>query len=98
MVSGLEESDMSETRTAQIVTDGTIQVVRLPEGIRFSGDEVYITQDAKTGDAFLSTRPAASAWSKLFAPFLKIEVPDEFMADRPMNEVPVDRNLFEERG
>jgi antitoxin VapB len=41
-------------------------------------------------------RPGARTWEEFFALARTIDVPDDFMADRPMNQMPVERNLFGE--
>jgi hypothetical protein len=33
-------------------------------------------------------------WEELFALLGTIAVPDDFMADRPMNELPLERDVF----
>jgi antitoxin VapB len=90
------EAFMPETRTAKLFRNGASQAVRLPAGFRFEGTEVYATRDEQTGDVVLSSRPGARAWADFFALMRSIDVPDEFMADRPMNLPPPDRGVFDE--
>jgi antitoxin VapB len=45
------------SQTAKIFTNGRSQAVRLPAAYRFDTKEVYIRQDAETGDVILSRRP-----------------------------------------
>jgi antitoxin VapB len=87
---------MIETRTAKLFKNGASQAVRLPAGFRFKGKEVYATRDDQTGDVVLSTRPGAKAWSDFFALMHSIDVPDDFMSERPMNIPPGEQNLFED--
>jgi antitoxin VapB len=87
---------MTETRTAKLFKNGSSQAVRLPAEYRFDGDEVYVTRDETTGDVVLSNRPGAKVWGDFFGMMHAIDVPDEFMADRPMNLPPRERNLFAE--
>ena len=87
---------MPETRIAKLFKNGSSQAVRLPAEFRFDGDEVYATRDAVTGDVVLSRRPGAKVWQEFFAMMRSIRVPDEFMADRPMNLPPRERDLFPE--
>ena len=87
---------MSETRIAKLFKNGSSQAVRLPAEFRFDGDEVYVTRDEVTGDVVLSDRPGAKAWRDFFEMMHSIDVPREFMADRPMNLPPRERNLFSE--
>ena len=87
---------MNETRTAKLFKNGASQAVRLPMEFRFEGDEVYITRDETTGDVVLSTRPGAKAWGEFFELLRAVDVPDDFMAERPLNGVPPDRGLFDD--
>lgn len=89
---------MPETRIAKLFKNGASQAVRLPAEFRFDGDEVYATRDERTGDVVLSSRPGARSWAEFFELMRSIEVPDDFMAERPMNVLPQDRDLFGEEG
>ncbi len=89
---------MPETRTAKLFKNGSSQAVRLPAEFRFEGEEVYITRDEASGDVVLSTRPGAKTWGDFFDLMRSVDVPPEFMADRPMNVPPLERNLFGEDG
>ncbi len=44
----------------------------------------------------LSGQPDAQAWRDFFEIMQDVEVPDEFMAELPMNVLPQDRPLFDE--
>lgn len=85
---------MTETKTAKLFKNGSSQAVRLPAEFRFEGNEVYVTRDEITGDVILSHRPGARMWRDFFELMQHIDMPDEFMADRPMNQPPQERNLF----
>lgn len=85
---------MPETRVAKLFRNGASQAVRLPAEFRFEGSEVYATRDERTGDVILSKWPGAATWSDFFALMRSIEVPDDFMAERPLNTLPRDRDLF----
>ncbi len=87
---------MSKTRVAKLFKNGASQAVRLPSEFRFDGDEVYITRDAATGDVVLSSRPGAKTWGEFFELMRSIDVPTDFMAERPMNVLPQERDLFAE--
>lgn len=87
---------MLETRVAKLFRNGASQAVRLPADFRFDGDEVYVTRDDRTGDLILSTRPGAGVWNDFFAAARQAEVPDDFMAERPMNVVPPARGIFDD--
>ena len=73
-------------RSLTIETDGDTQIIRLPADIHFDGNTVMLRRDHATGDVILSQRPKASTWDELFAILDELgPMPDEFMADRPMN-------------
>ena len=85
---------MHEIHIAKLFKNGASQAVRLPAEFRFEGDEVYVTRDAVTGDVLLSSHPTAKTWADFFDLMRLIDVPKDFMADRPMNVVPEERDLF----
>jgi len=85
---------MTETKTAKLFKNGSSQAVRLPAEFRFEGNEVYVMRDEITGDVILSRRPGAKVWGDFFEMMRHIDVPDDFMADRPMNQPPRERDLF----
>ncbi|MGI8772061.1 MAG: antitoxin [Acidobacteriaceae bacterium] len=85
---------MTETRTAKLFKNGASQAVRLPSEFRFSGDEVYISRDDATGNVVLSDSPGAEVWGSFFDLMRAVDVPADFMEDRPMNRLPVERDLF----
>jgi len=76
---------MLETRTAKLFKNGSSQAVRLPAEFRFKGDEIYVTRDDVTGDVVLSSHPATKTWGEFFDLIRSIDVPVDFMTDRPMN-------------
>ena len=87
---------MTETKTAKLFKNGSSQAVRLPAEFRFEGNEVYVTRDEITADVILSRRPGAKVWGDFFEMMHSIDVPDDFMAGRPMNQPPRERNIFAE--
>ena len=88
---------MSVTHTAKLFKNGASQAVRLPAEFRFEGSEVYIYRDEKTQDVILSKRPGAKVWREFFDFMRTVDVPEDFMKDRPMNRIPTrDRTLFSE--
>jgi antitoxin VapB len=87
---------MPETRIAKLFKNGASQAVRLPSEFRFEGTEVYATRDEQTGNVMLSKRPGATTWDDFFALMQAIEVPDDFMSDRPMNVPPQERDVFKD--
>lgn len=87
---------MSETRKVKLFRNGASQAVRLPAEFRFDGDEVYATRDERTGDVTLSTRPGSGTWSGFFELMATVEVPEDFMTERPLNTLPRERDVFGE--
>src|ERR1700693_3463475 len=85
---------MTETKVAKLFKNGSSQAVRLPAEFRFEGGEVFVTRDDVTGDLVLSDRPGAKVWQDFFEMMRRIDVPDEFMSDRPMNRPPREGQLF----
>lgn len=89
---------MSAPRPAKLFKTGNSQAVRLPSEFRFDREEVYISRDEVSGDVVLSTRPGARAWDDFLALIHSIDAPEEFMAERPMNVIPHERDLFADSG
>jgi antitoxin VapB len=72
--------------TAKLFVNGGSQAVRLPAEFRFDHvSEVHIRRDAVTGDVVLSTQPASAGWESFFEARDAVEVPDDFLAERPLN-------------
>jgi antitoxin VapB len=86
-----------DIRVAKLFKNGASQAVRLPAEFRFEGDEVYIAKNEVTGDVVLSSRPSSTAWVDFFQLLHAIDVPKEFMLDRPMNSPPQERCLLEDQ-
>lgn len=85
-----------ETRVAKLFKNGASQAVRLPVEFRFAGDEVYVTRDDATGDVVLSNHPGAKTWNEFFELLHAVDVPADFMADRPLNVVPKNSGVFDD--
>ena len=85
---------MLDTKIAKLFKNGSSQAVRLPAEFRFEGHEVYVRRDEVTGDVILSNRPGAKVWREFFDTMHSINVPDDFLNDRPMNTPPQERDLF----
>lgn len=85
-----------ETRVAKLFKNGASQAVRLPMEFRFEGNEVYVTRDDATGDVVLSNRPGAKTWNAFFELLQEVEVPVDFMAERPMNVLPQESGVFDD--
>jgi len=65
-------------QTAKLFTNGRSQAVRLPAAFRFSGKEVFIRKDEKTGDVVLSEKP--TDWQGFFEVMKGVDVPDDFLS------------------
>lgn len=65
-------------KTAKLFVNGRSQAVRLPAAFRFDTQEVFIRQDAVTGDAILSRRP--DDWAGFIAAANAAAVPDDFLS------------------
>ena len=87
---------MIETRVAKLFKNGASQAVRLPAEFRFEGEEVYVTRDDATGDVVLSKRPGAKAWNEFFELLHSVNVPADFMAERPLNVLPQEHGVFDD--
>lgn len=86
---------MIETRIAKLFKNGASQAVRLPAEFRFEGGEVYVTRDDATGDVVLSKRPGANTWNAFFELLHAVEVPADFMTDRPLNMLSQEYGVFD---
>ena len=89
---------MIETRTAKLFKNGASQAVRLPAEFRFEGDEIFVSRDEATGDVLLSTRPGARTWGEFFELVRSLDLPDDFMNERPMNVLPSAAGVFDDVG
>lgn len=87
---------MIETRTAKLFRNGASQAVRLPAEYRFDAEEVFIRRDPVTGDVLLSTHPDTGAWAELFALLDSIDVPPDYLVERPMNASASAAGLFDD--
>ena len=88
---------MPKTQIAKLFKNGASQGVRLPAEFRFKGNHVYISRDEKTNDIILSEKPGAGVWEEFFEFVRSIDIPEDWMKERPMNRIPTeDRTLFRE--
>lgn len=87
---------MIETRVAKLFKNGASQAVRLPAEFRFEGDEVYVSRDDATGDVVLSNRPGAKTWGAFFELLHAVDVPADFMAERPLNALSSRPGVFDD--
>ena len=66
------------SQVAKLFTNGRSQAVRLPAAFRFDTREVFIRQDAETGDVILSRKPAD--WAEFQALLRSTEIPGDFLS------------------
>ena len=84
-------------RPVKLFRNGGSQAVRLPADFRFDGDTVYASRDEATGDVTLSQKPREKSWDRLFAILDEMRpVPEDFMAERPLNVPFRHRNVFDD--
>ena len=81
------------SQTAKLFTNGRSQAVRLPAAYRFDAKEVYIRQDAETGDVILSRKPAS--WDGFFAALKDANVPADFLSVSERQQGTQNRDPFE---
>jgi antitoxin VapB len=81
------------SQVAKIFTNGRSQAVRLPAAYRFDTKEVFIRQDAETGDVILSRRP--TTWDGFFAALKGADVPADFLSAKERDQRTQDRDPFE---
>jgi antitoxin VapB len=81
------------SQVAKLFTNGRSQAVRLPAAYRFDTKEVFIRQDAETGDVILSRRP--TTWDDFFIALKSAEVPNDFLDEKDRNQGTQDRDPFE---
>lgn len=74
---------MLRTRRIRLLRSGSDRSVRLPA-----------TNDAAMADVVLSDRPGANDWADFFRELRSIDVPDDFLVDRPMNHIAEDKDIF----
>jgi antitoxin VapB len=80
------------SQIAKIFMNGRSQAVRLPAAYRFDTKEVYIHQDAETGDVILSRKPAT--WDDFFVALKNAHVPGDFLDQEERNQGQQNRDPF----
>ncbi len=80
------------TQTAKIFINGRSQAVRLPAAYRFDTKEVFIRQDAETGDVILSRRP--TTWDGFLNALECVDVPADFLGAKERNQQAQNRDPF----
>ena len=88
---------MAAAPTATVRTDGNDSVIRFEGKISLPEGPVCMRENPHTGEIVLSARLTPShpeSWADLFALIDSREPDPEFMRERPMNRLPVEKNLF----
>lgn len=80
------------SQVAQLFTNGRSQAVRLPAAYRFDTKEVFIRQDAETGDVILSRKPAT--WDGFFAALQDADMPADFLSASEREQGTQNRDPF----
>ena len=80
------------SQVAKLFMNGRSQAVRLPATFRFEGDEVFIRQDAETGDVILSRKP--ESLEGFFAALAGVEVPADFLSATERHQGEQDHDPF----
>ena len=81
------------SQVAKLFTNGRSQAVRLPAAYRFDTKEVFIRQDAETGDVILSRKPAT--WDGFFAALKNADIPADFLSPSERQQGMQNRDPFE---
>jgi antitoxin VapB len=82
------------SQVAKLFTNGRSQAVRLPAAYRFDTSEVFIRQDAETGDVILSRKPAS--WDDFFSALKAAAVPADFLDNNERQQGAQDRDPFKD--
>ena len=77
---------------AKLFANGRSQAVRLPAAYRFDTKEVFIRQDAETGDVILSRKPAN--WDGFFMALQGVRVPAGFLGTQERKQPAQERDPF----
>jgi antitoxin VapB len=81
------------SQVAKLFLNGRSQAVRLPVAYRFDAKEVFIRQDAETGDVILSRKPAT--WDDFFSALKGVDVPVDFLSEKERDQGTQNRDPFE---
>jgi antitoxin VapB len=82
------------SQVAKLFTNGRSQAVRLPAAYRFDTSEVFIRQDAETGDVILSRKPAS--WDGFLVALKGAAVPAGFLGKNERKQAAHDRDPFKD--
>jgi len=87
---------MSISYLAEVVRDGDSQIVRIPADFHLDSGTVEIRRNDETGELILTAPAKRRTWDEFFDLVGRLNVPQDYMSERPMNRLPVERNIFEE--
>ena len=83
-----------------VVEENGVQTLTLPADLRLETKRVSIRRDTATGALIVSTAnhpdPQLGDWKAFFDFAKTVDVPEDYMADRPMNRIPEDRGIFDD--
>lgn len=57
---------------------------------------MYVSRGNTTGDVVLSNQPGAKTWNDFFELLHTVDVPADFMTERPLNILPSERGIFDD--
>ena len=87
---------MPETRSVKLFKNGSSGANPPPRRIPLRRRQVYATRDETTGDVVTPKNPGKKIWEDFFAMLQTIDVPKDFMAERPMNQIPSRPGVFDD--
>lgn len=88
---------MAAAHTATVTEDGEDTIVRISGKINLPKGPVLVRENKSTGEVVLSSQAAPAredSWAAFFALIDSREPDPDFMRERPMNRLPVEKNLF----
>lgn len=82
---------MPSTLITEVINEGPSQVIRIPAEFRLDAETVAIRRNEETGELVVSAKPIKRGDWKAFFEFVDtLDVPQDYMAERPLNRLPVD--------
>ncbi len=84
---------MPATHIAEVLNDGDTQTIRIPAELHLDTTVVEIRRNDSTGELILAPRRPRT-WAEFFERLNQSEPEPTFMANRPLNTISVDRDIF----
>lgn len=82
---------MTAIHKAKLFDNGSTQTVVLPHGFRLASEEVFVSRDDEDNiilsDKPGSELPGAKVWEEFFAFARTVDVPKDWMVERPLNQI-----------